>query len=330
MSYIVSYFQIAFLSKQTRKSLATGFTLLEIMIALSLGLFLLLGLFSVFDAARQSYRYIEGLAIIQENGQLASYLLRRELSQAGYIGCRRVDSSFWVQIHINAEINSNVLIHGYSQQNLSKEAKMIAQKMVPDSSVIAIQFMSSDTGNLLTGIDGSNDWLDLNGTSTFKVGDNVMIADCLHADAVSVVAVDKSAIEINTDVQNYGPGAQIGQWHNEWFYVGHTDRKNNLGQAITALYMHQPNGRDEELVDNVADMHVQYGYTTGAGELKFISALQVTDWAAVKAVRVILLLSSGEQVLSKSQTVKFDNYDWQPPDRQLYRQWEIIVALPNR
>jgi type IV pilus assembly protein PilW len=307
-----------------------GFTLLEVMIALAMGLFLLLGIFDVFDAARQSYRYIQGLALIQENGQLVSYLLNRELSQVGYIGCRKLSSSFSIQSHDKTSINSAMLIHGYNHQNLPASEKFIVQKMTPDSSVIAIQFMDADTASLMKSVEGNVSWLSVSAEPTFDVGDEVMISDCMHADVVSITGRDGQELETNVELHNYEAGAQVGEWRNEWFYVGQTDRKNNVGQAVMALYVHQPNGRDEELVDNVVNMHVQYGYVLGTGELKFIPALQVTDWAAVKAVRVILLLSSGEQVLSRPQMVKFDGYNWQPPDRQLYKQWEVVVALLNR
>src|SRR5438552_3576926 len=115
--------------KVTRNFQAKAFTLLEMMIALSMGLFLLIGIVDIFDATRQSYRYIQGLALIQENGQLASYILVRELSQAGYVGCRKMESNFPVQQHISTTLNPSVLIHGYNSQNLPGSVKIISKNM---------------------------------------------------------------------------------------------------------------------------------------------------------------------------------------------------------
>lgn len=307
-----------------------GFSLLEVMIGLAIGLILLVGIFDVFNAARSNFRYTQGLGVIQENGQLASYLLTRDLSQAGYVGCRKIDGSFEVSSHVGLAIEPAMLIHGYNQQSIPSNEKAITKNMVADSSVVAIQFMNTETVNLLTPVSEDASWLKVSAGSRFQVGDEVLVADCQHADVVALTAVDKQAIETNVTLHDYPAGTQIGQWRDEWFYVGKTGRFNNVGQAVTALYMHQPNGRDEELVDNVADMHVQYGYATEAGELRFVTASKVTDWAMVKAVRVMLLLSSGEQMLSQPQTVIFDGFAWQASDRQLYRQWEVVVGLMNR
>ncbi|MFN7096893.1 MAG: PilW family protein, partial [Gammaproteobacteria bacterium] len=103
-----------------------GFSLLEIMIVLSIGLLVFLGMFEVFNAARQGYRYTQGIATIQENGQLASYILTHELSQAGYVGCRKLDNAFVVASHGESNIGLTTLIHGYTQRTLPSTQKIIA------------------------------------------------------------------------------------------------------------------------------------------------------------------------------------------------------------
>ena len=63
-----------------------GLSLLELLIAMLLGLLLSAGMVSVFLASKQNYYYEEQLARLQENGRYAMRLLQRELSMAGFFG----------------------------------------------------------------------------------------------------------------------------------------------------------------------------------------------------------------------------------------------------
>lgn len=66
---------------------ASGVSLVELMIALVIGLFLLLGLVQVFAASRTAYQMSEGLARVQENGRFAVDYLQRDIRMAGHFGC---------------------------------------------------------------------------------------------------------------------------------------------------------------------------------------------------------------------------------------------------
>ena len=64
-----------------------GVSLIELMIAMVIGLILLLGLIQVFSASRVAYQVSEGLARVQENGRFAMDFLQRDLRMAGHFGC---------------------------------------------------------------------------------------------------------------------------------------------------------------------------------------------------------------------------------------------------
>ena len=66
---------------------AGGFSLIEIMISLTIGLIIMLAVVQVFSNSKQTYRLNEGMARIQENGRLAMEFVRREVRQAGGMGC---------------------------------------------------------------------------------------------------------------------------------------------------------------------------------------------------------------------------------------------------
>jgi type IV pilus assembly protein PilW len=69
-----------------------GMTLIEIMIALIIGAFLIGGVLKIFLNTQQTYRVQENLSRIQENGRFALEFLSRDLRMADYRACH-TDSS---------------------------------------------------------------------------------------------------------------------------------------------------------------------------------------------------------------------------------------------
>lgn len=64
-----------------------GLTLVEIMIALLIGLFLIAGIIQLFINTKQTYRLQEALARLQENGRFAMDFIGRDIRMAGYKAC---------------------------------------------------------------------------------------------------------------------------------------------------------------------------------------------------------------------------------------------------
>jgi len=62
----------------------SGFSLVEILVALTLGLVLLGGTIVIYASSKNSYRLQENVAGMQENARFAIFALRRDLEMAGY------------------------------------------------------------------------------------------------------------------------------------------------------------------------------------------------------------------------------------------------------
>ncbi|MDR0183211.1 PilW family protein [Lysobacter arvi] len=66
---------------------AAGLSLIELMIAMVIGLILLMGLVQVMSASRAAYQLSTGVARTQENARFAVDFLQRDLRMAGHMGC---------------------------------------------------------------------------------------------------------------------------------------------------------------------------------------------------------------------------------------------------
>jgi type IV pilus assembly protein PilW len=64
-----------------------GLTLIEIMVALTLGLILLAGVLQIMASNKQTFRVQEGLSEVQENGRTAIRLLSEDIRLADFWGC---------------------------------------------------------------------------------------------------------------------------------------------------------------------------------------------------------------------------------------------------
>lgn len=69
------------------KSSQTGMTLIEILIALLVGAFLIGGVIQIFLGTKQSNRMQEGLSRLQENGRFAMDFISNDIRMAGFLGC---------------------------------------------------------------------------------------------------------------------------------------------------------------------------------------------------------------------------------------------------
>ncbi len=65
----------------------TGISLIEIMIALLIGAFLIGGVLQIFIGSKQTYRMQENLSRLQENGRFAMDFLAKDIRMAGYRAC---------------------------------------------------------------------------------------------------------------------------------------------------------------------------------------------------------------------------------------------------
>jgi len=67
-----------------------GLTLIELLIASMLGIFLLSVLMTAYVGIKRSYHFHEALVQIQETGRIATQLMTDDIHNAGFSGCSKV------------------------------------------------------------------------------------------------------------------------------------------------------------------------------------------------------------------------------------------------
>ena len=67
-----------------KKSYQAGFSLIELMITMLIGLFMIGGIISVFISSSQNYRVQRALSEVQDKGRFAIQKLREDIQNAGF------------------------------------------------------------------------------------------------------------------------------------------------------------------------------------------------------------------------------------------------------
>jgi type IV pilus assembly protein PilW len=331
----------------TRKP-QTGFTIIELMVAMVLGVVLIGGFVNIFISSQQAFRTNEGLARIQENGRVASELLLREIRQAGATAC-------------GTKVVANVLEPGGSTSWWSDWTAGAVRAYdgtfsgVTIGSGTAQRVSGTDVLVLLstTAMDGVG--IDShNGTAaSFKLstnnhgledGDVAMVCD---KETAAVFQVTNANSSNDTVVHNTGntvspgncskglgyptvcttngntktfAGGTMAKFTGSFWYVG------NNGRGTQSLYRQtHDNATPQEVVEGVQNFQVDFvtADTTAGNALTaaWQAPASVANWTdtatnRVVAVRVTLTLQSNEAVTTDAQ--------------RLQRTFVHVVRLRNR
>jgi type IV pilus assembly protein PilW len=305
-----------------------GFSLLELMIALALGGFLMLGLVNMFLSSRSSAQVETSLARVQENGRFALNLISQDILRSSYTGCNSVQGAVTV-LATDAAFEG---LRGY-ERSTSSWAPALATAELTTALNASGARVGSDVINLQTGrslgkellvadigpSDASFDISD-NPGGIIKQGDLVILSGCLTSHLLRVTNTPATAGATSiayglagNDSSSVEPGyrydneTELMLFQNVIWYVADTGRDKN-GYDIWSLYrfdLDAPSGVADEMIEGVEYMQTLYGERAGsgaAGTTRFGTADTVTDWDNIVAIRIALLLQSYELVRNENDT----------------------------
>ncbi|HEV2681806.1 MAG TPA: prepilin-type N-terminal cleavage/methylation domain-containing protein, partial [Rhodanobacter sp.] len=134
-----------------RSKSSTGFTLIELMVAMLLGLIVIGGVVSVFLANQRSYRTNQALGDVQDGSRIAFEMMARDIRDAGLTGCGNAgrvanvvnpSGAAWWNDWGNA-------VHGYGSGTSTTDPALTAGTAVPNqiSGTDSLQLLgAADTG----------------------------------------------------------------------------------------------------------------------------------------------------------------------------------------
>lgn len=286
-----------------------GLGLIELLIAMALGLTLAAGVMQVYAVNSQLARELEARIHVQENGRLALHYLVQELRAATYPACPQEQRL--VQAVEGSPLPEPVNIRGWEAEGTG-----FGDIHDSDSSVTVVD---SNQGGWLTSTDEK-----MVRFSLLPGSDVIQINDlCVQSTVFT------------------GQEQEDGGTQGTLFYVG---KRGNAAENPPALFRRsasESDGRAEELFEGVASLQILYGLERDDEHTPpdYLVASDVADWRRVRSLRISLLLQSVEDGLVAApqpyifQGVRYDGTVGNGPlpgDRRLRRVFTTTLALRPR
>jgi len=341
-----------------------GLSLIELMIAMVIGLVLMLGVTQVFLSTRQVYSNQEAVSRIQESGRLALEFMSRDTRMAGYAGCAvsgykdplgnfrgvQVDNKISpvaplvdfangiegidnatgpsVTYDIDPVVGTDVLV---VRAQLGKSIPIVAP-----NSPGQIPVFANATTNIANGCSAGVD--QINGLCP---GNIVVVSDCAKAIAFRIITISSTGVITHTPFSSAATLPPAEKFHDV------TGDNGEIGFMSTIVYfvrtspttgrrgLWQKNGFNDsvELLEGIEDMQLTYGVDTNADGIpdSYRSATAIADWSDVKSVRAEMLVqSTDDNVVPDSQPYTFNGIPVTPTDHRLRQIFVSTMAIRGR
>ena len=302
---------------------AGGFSLVELMVGLAIGLILAVAAGTLWINSKTVYEVQNDLGRIQENGRFAIRRLQYELRMAGYFGCSD-DSSTRDNKLVNTGSNDDVggflhEIEGFEAGTTSAWQPSGSTENIADirsgTDAITIRRMSESGYRVKLNVSADATAITLDSTQV-NLPDNqpVVVSDCVSSTVVTVNGDltnddDTTSLPITPNLGRIYEGQEtipdgnddeddpiitkthVSRYEASRYYISN--------EATLQRRFVNASGEEEveELVKGIENMQLLYGVdsTNDGIPNSYVSAGAVTDWGNVSAVKVGLLVRSNEE-----------------------------------
>jgi type IV pilus assembly protein PilW len=282
-----------------RRRTARGFSLLELLVAVTISLMLLMGVVALFVSSRASYEMTEKLSRIQENGRYALDQITNDIRAAGYQGCSRPVGSGsrragfalnTLPTRTSLLWNFTVPVQGFQGTGGNTFAPSLTAALNPlpspapsgigDVLVIRMPLRDSVPAVLAASQSSASDPLQIAAAGSALPVGPAMISDCLArtffqitaASGTTVSHADTGNFDLNPDGTQSGTnslkhaylkGAEIVPLMTVMYYIAPRDlAAANANPIRLSLYRKEGTNNPEEIAEGIDRMEVRYGVDT--------------------------------------------------------------------
>lgn len=320
-----------------------GFSIIELMIAMTLGLFLTSVVLKIVLDSKDSYVLQKSLGETQEIGRFALDVIARDIRNADFWGCPKTLSNIVNNLNpANTPSSNTEFKSGVSGEDGATN--------LPDTLTLSGAYRESyDVLSPYMGKTSSD--INILSNNNLDYGGIVLISDCIQGDIFQISNLDvKSSGEIKHEVideqlpQNYNinPCSSSASTHclsNAYkegakIYVIRTliYSITNDNNGTPSLSVSLNGSTPELLVSNVENIQFKYGEDTDEDGIINIyrDATDVVNWQDIYSVQISIVTRSTEELNTPAVNYVFNGEVISPQDRKHRRVFSTVVALRNR
>lgn len=309
-----------------------GVSLVEVMVAMVLGVLVVLGVVSLMSNNRQNARISEGLAEMQENARTGFELLARDVRVARDTGCGPAGESPADRVSTadlyaapSAWWQSWQPVRGFTEGDVSPAVgfgSAVGQRVVGTD---AIQLQGTNDGWPLRNTDPVATTITTVSGHNLQANNIVVLCDLENQSAMlhRVTGIATSTVSV-TPQTTYGSGQVAQYWASTW-YIGNNGRPGEGGRSLYRARFNQADQTvlTEEVLPGVTDMQIRYRIDNAAN---FSTAVGATQWDLVSAVEVSLTI----ETTSRNVTTAAGADASVGADNRLRRTSVNVIATRNR
>lgn len=318
-----------------------GFSLIEIMISLVIGTFLLGGVLQIFMHTRETNKMQENLSRMQENGRFTLDLLTQDIRMAGFRGCAALSTVVSDPIPLPAFTTATeVTANNDTTNNWDSVACGPSSKCTIDTDVIHISFAESCHGNLSADMTGISSPINIstNNTCSINSGDALLISSCQTGDIFrstsSGTTISHSPLN---NIYTNNAATELFKYHAYSYFI----RESETGSSEKSLWRWDraataSSSNPVELTEGIENMQVIYGEDTdsdGVANYYVDADAAALNMANVVSIRISLLMRSKDNNLTSIAR----GYDYMGSsiaatsgDKYLRRVFTSTIAVRNR
>lgn len=296
-----------------------GFSLVELMVAMVLGLVLIAGVVQVVVSNIQTFNATNGIARVQENARFAIGELSRELREVGFRGCiAAVPNLAFAADAIYDFTSADIVPHTVAAgSNSITVGTSTISGVIENTQAVTLKKLVDVSAQVAT--DSSGTILNASSASSISANDVLYVGDCEKSDVVDVGTVNGNAVTLLDPLSGtYKPGAAIYKVEVATYYIGESVYTSaSSGATVNALFKKVYGETAQELVVGVNDLQFLFGVDNVASDnssapTQFLGS--TTDANSVRVVRALLTTTSIDPVNGQ----------------ELTRDFTVSVSLRNR
>lgn len=305
-----------------------GFSLLEILIAILVSLFLTAGIIKVLLDTSNRGSEQKGGPSLQQVGQHAIETIAEDVRMVDYAGCTRLS---YLSTAPNVHVAGLRLSAETSISGATAPAGGGGLDAWPGTDLIRLRLLSAVGASLHRDMAAPEAPIHARSTAPIRAEDLLAIADCTHLDvfsAASVTAAGDGRVAIQPTAplsKTYLAGSRVLPLEEVTYLVATGPTGRPALQRISK--------NEELLAEGVHDMEILYGEDIdGDGSPdRYRSAAAVMQWSRVLSVRVsLLLISDGADAASPPRSISWHDGLPAPDDGRPWQTLTSAIALRNR
>lgn len=345
------------------KRVQRGFSLIELMVAMVIGLVLMTGVVQMFLSSKQVFSTQQGISRVQETGRLAVDFIAEDVRESGFFGCARPTKwNFFNTLNNAGKFGRDFSLTNWLQIFTAAPTGMdLGDAPKAGTPILALYGANSESVSVV-GMNTSNEVFVAQTPSEgsgcpsgFCEKDIVAATDCEKIWIFEVTTSEEETITVEGEsvnavsLEHGSAGNSISQWGGvTTSLAGRIDRVvSEVYKIESSVYFIRDNtaGRPTlwhkrgdstpyELLEGVENVNIELGLDNAGADLvvdEYVNPSDMTSsaqWGQVAAMRLELLVQSPEDnVASEPQSYTFAGETKTADDKRIRQVFTATVGI---